>query len=75
LDVNSLISITLPTETEPKLFIVKEISISGGVTGVQTVQLMSFYNFYDTSESPLIDSNDEYVLDENYDAIITTVKE
>ena len=75
LDVNSLISITLPTETEPKLFIVKEISISGGVTGVQTIQLMSFYNFYDTSESPLIDNNDEYVLDNDYDAIITTVKE
>ena len=36
---------------------------------------MSFYNFYDTSESPLIDSNDEYVLDNDYDAIITTVKE
>jgi hypothetical protein len=75
LDVNSLISITLPTETEPKLFIVKEISISGGVTGVQTIQLMSFYNFYDTSEAPLIDNNDEYVLDNNSDAIITTVKE
>ena len=75
LDVNCLISITLPTETEAKLFIVKEISISGGVTGTQTIQLMSFYNFYDSTEVPLIDGNDEYVLDNNYDIVLTTEKE
>ena len=46
LDVNWLITIKLPTETEVKPFIVKEISISNGVTATQTIQLMSFYNFY-----------------------------
>lgn len=46
LDVNWLIYITLPTETEAKPFIIKEISINGGVTGTQTVQLMSFYSYY-----------------------------
>lgn len=45
LDVNWLVEITLPTESEPKLFIVKEISISNGVTATQTINLMSFYNF------------------------------
>jgi hypothetical protein len=65
----------LPTETEAKLFIVKEISISGGVTGTQTIQLMSFYNFYDSTEVPLVDGNDEYVLDNNYDIVLTTEKE
>ena len=46
LDVNWLIYITLPTETEAKPFIIKEISTNGGVTGTQTVQLMSFYSYY-----------------------------
>ena len=75
LDVNWLVSITLPTEKEPKLFIVKEITISSGVTGVQSIQLMSFYNYYDTTQVPLIDSNDEYVLDYNYDVITTIERE
>ena len=47
LDVNWLISITLPTETEPQLFMIKDVSISGGVTGTQTINLMSYYDFYD----------------------------
>ena len=46
LDVNWLVYITLPTETEAKPYIVKEISTNGGVTGTQTIQLMSFYSYY-----------------------------
>ena len=46
LDVNWLVYITLPTETEAKPYIIKEISTNGGVTGTQTVQLMSFYSYY-----------------------------
>ena len=70
LDVNWLISIKLPTEKEPKLFVIKEITISSGVTGVQTINLMSFYNFYNNVESPLEDNGGEYILDNNNDAII-----
>jgi hypothetical protein len=47
LDVNWLIEITLPTEHTPKRFLTKEITISSGVTGVQNITLMSFYNFYE----------------------------
>ena len=71
LDVNCLVSITLPTEQESKLFIVKEISISSGVTSVQNINLMSFYDYYDTVNSPLLDSDNLYVLDSNDDTIIT----
>lgn len=73
LDVNWLVSITLPTETEPKLFIIKDISISGGITGVQTINLMSFYDFYEYThtESLLLDDNNEFITDNNDDAIIT----
>lgn len=73
LDVNYLISITLPTETEPKLFIIKEISISSGVNGVQTINLMSFYDYYDGHESFLLDSDNIYILDSNNDKIITEI--
>lgn len=47
LDVNQLIRITLPTESEPKDFIVKGISIQGGVTGTMTINAMTYYPFYD----------------------------
>jgi hypothetical protein len=47
LDVNQLIRITLPTESEPKDFIVKSISIQGGVTGTMTINAMTYYPFYD----------------------------
>ena len=47
LDVNWLIEITLPTETTPKRFLTKEITISSGVTAIQDITLMSFYNFYE----------------------------
>jgi hypothetical protein len=46
LDVNWLVYITLPTETEAKPYIIKEITTNGGVTGTQTIQLMSFYSYY-----------------------------
>ena len=46
LDVNWLITITLPTEKETKPFLIKEINISSGVNAVQTIQLMSFYDYY-----------------------------
>ena len=75
LDVNWLISITLPTETEPKLFIIKEISISSGVTASQTVTLMSFYDFYNTIETPMLDGSNGYILDNNNDAIMTEIEE
>lgn len=47
LDVNWLVSITLPTEDESKLYMIKEISTTGGVTGTQSITLMSFYDYYD----------------------------
>lgn len=71
LDVNWLISIKLPTENEVKRFIIKEISISSGVTATQTINLMSFYEYYNESESLLEDSNGRYILDNHNDAIIT----
>ena len=71
LDVNWLISIKLPTERVSKLFTIKEITISSGVTGVQTINLMSFYSFYNNIESPLLDGDGEYILDNDNDAIIT----
>lgn len=49
LDVNSLISITLPnkqgTETTEK-YLIKQISTTLDVTGTQSVTLMKFYPFY-----------------------------
>ncbi len=71
LDVNWLISIKLPTEDKSKLFIIKDISISSGVNAVQTINLMSFYDFYNTVTSPLLDNTSHYILDNNNDAIIT----
>ena len=46
LDVNWLIDITLPTENQTKRFITKEITISSGVTATHTIELMSYYDFY-----------------------------
>lgn len=46
LDVNWLVEITLPTENETKKFITKEITMSSGVTSVQTITLISYYDFY-----------------------------
>ena len=71
LDVNWLIDITLPTEKQKKRFITKEITISNGVTATQTVTLMSFYNFYETEESPLQDENGRCIVDSDNDMIIT----
>lgn len=51
MDVNWLVDITLPTENEIKKYIIKEISISGGVTATMTCQMMSFYNFYEDGGS------------------------
>ena len=49
LDVNWLIDITLPTENTVKRFITKEITISSGVTATASIQLMSYYDFYENS--------------------------
>ena len=75
LDVNWLVSIKLPTEKESKLFIIKEITTSSGVTAVQNIQLMSFYNFYDTTETPLLDGSEQYILDGNNQEIIGAERE
>ena len=48
LDVNWLIDITLPTEQTAKRFITKEITISSGVTATASIQLMSYYDFYES---------------------------
>ena len=48
LDVNWLIDITLPTENTVKRFITKEITISSGVTATMSIQLMSYYDFYES---------------------------
>lgn len=51
LDVNRIISITLPnkqgTETTDK-YIIKQINISGGVDGMQTITAMRYYPYYET---------------------------
>lgn len=47
LDVNWLTEITFPDETEPKKFMIKEISISSGVNATQTVQMSSYYSYYE----------------------------
>jgi hypothetical protein len=65
----------LPTEKDSKLFIIKEITTSSGVTAVQNIQLMSFYNFYDTTETPLLDGSEQYILDGNNQEIIGTERE
>ena len=72
LDVNWLITITLPTENEPKPFIIKEITISNGVTACQTVNMISYYDFYyDSKSAPLLDNNNHRILDNNNVTIIT----
>ena len=71
LDVNWLVAITLPTEEQKKYFITKEITISSGVMGVQTINLMSFYDFYNNLTSPLRDGNNRYIYDGNHDKIVT----
>lgn len=48
LDVNWLIEIKLPNE-EKAYYIIKNIETSGGVTGVQTIQMTRFYPYYDTT--------------------------
>lgn len=50
LDVNWLTEITFPDETEPKKFMIKEIQISSGVSGQQTVQMSSYYSYYESED-------------------------
>lgn len=50
LDVNWLVMITLPNETEAKPYIIKEISTSSGVTAQQQITLMTFYDYYNNEE-------------------------
>lgn len=50
LDVNWLVSITLPNEqnknNEPELYIIKKISTTLGVNGSQNITMMKYYPFY-----------------------------
>lgn len=45
-DVNKLINITFPNENTTQRYIIKQISTTGGVSGVQTIQAMKWYSFY-----------------------------
>lgn len=47
LDVNWVISITFPNESQPRQYIIKKIDINGSVDGQQTVTLMRYYPFYE----------------------------
>lgn len=50
LDVNKVISITLPNKTgneEKNLYIIKSINTTYGVTGTQTITCMRYYPYYD----------------------------
>ncbi len=49
-DVNKVISITLPNKQgneETNLYIIKNINTSFGITGVQSMQCMRYYSYYD----------------------------
>lgn len=46
LNVNKLTRITLPDKTESELYIIKQISTTGGVSGTQSIQMMKYYPFY-----------------------------
>lgn len=49
-DVNKVISITLPNKQgneETNLYIIKNISTSFGISGVQSIQCMRYYSYYD----------------------------
>ena len=46
LDVNWLVEITLPNETEKEQYIIKSISTNLGVQGTQTITLMKYYPLY-----------------------------
>lgn len=72
LDVNWLVTITLPTEKKSKPFIIKEISTSSGVTASQTITLMSYYDFYEGTTSDLLLDGDGFnILDDDLHSIIT----
>jgi hypothetical protein len=47
MDVNWVVEIKLPNEDEPRKFITKEISTTGGINGTQSITLMSYYPYYD----------------------------
>lgn len=49
-DVNWLINITLPNEDESQLYIIKDISIDGGIGSSQTLKCMKYYSFYEQGE-------------------------
>lgn len=47
LDVNWVISITLPNETQPQFYIIKQISTDGTFDSTQRITLMKFYPYYE----------------------------
>lgn len=50
IDVNKVISITLPNKQgieETNLYIIKNVSTSFGITGIQSIQCMKYYPYYD----------------------------
>jgi len=81
LDTNWLVEITLPTENDgkPSQYLIKSITTDGGVDGTQTVNLMKYYPYYDSSSgstvvSALLDNNDTEILDNNSSAILGVSK-
>lgn len=69
LDVNSLISYTLPNEIdkEPTLWLVKSITTDLSATGTQNINAIRFYPLYKESYQDnveyLVDSNGNYIVD------------
>lgn len=46
-DVNKVIKLTLPYETEPQLYLITKIDTNGGVTGTQGITAMRYYSYYE----------------------------
>jgi hypothetical protein len=53
LDVNWIVSIKFPNETQASLYIIKQISTDGTFDATQQITLMKFYPFYNYSNSNL----------------------
>lgn len=46
-DVNKVINITFPNETKPQKYIITDISTSGDISGIQSIQATKYYPFYE----------------------------
>lgn len=47
LDVNWVVEVTLPNETIPSKYIIKDISTDCSISGVQEITAMKYYSFYE----------------------------